>query len=53
MQEYISLVSNVGFPIALVFYLMFRFEKTLKDNTKTIQELTYLLKSINGKRGNS
>jgi len=44
MEEYIQLVSNVGFPIAMTFYLIFKFEKTLKANTDSITELTKYLR---------
>ena len=39
MEEIIQIVSNVGFPIAMCFYLAFRFEKTIRDNTLMVQEL--------------
>lgn len=44
MEEYIQLISNVGFPIAMTFYLIFKFEKTLKANTDSITELTKYLR---------
>ena len=43
-SEIVNLVSNVGFPIAMCFYLMLRFEKTLKKNTDSVEELTRYLK---------
>jgi len=42
--ELVNLVSNVGFPIAMCFYLMLRFEKILKKNTDSVEELTKYLK---------
>jgi len=42
--ELVNLISNVGFPIAMCFYLMLRFEKTLKKNTDSVEELTRYLK---------
>ncbi|MBI5073084.1 YvrJ family protein [Candidatus Woesearchaeota archaeon] len=44
MEEYVQLISNVGFPIAMTFYLIFKFEKTLKANTDSINELTSFLR---------
>lgn len=32
-------ISTVGFPIAMCIYLMFKFEKTLEENTKALQSL--------------
>ncbi|MCF7798787.1 YvrJ family protein [Candidatus Woesearchaeota archaeon] len=43
-SEIINLIGNMGFPIAMCFYLMFRFEKTLQKNTESVQELTKYLK---------
>jgi hypothetical protein len=35
----IEILSQVGFPIALSFYLLFRFEKKLEENTLALQSL--------------
>ena len=43
-QEFINIISNVGFPIAMSVYLVLKFEKTLKENTIVIKELVYFLK---------
>lgn len=32
-------VSQVGFPIAVAFWLLYRFEETITENTKAIREL--------------
>lgn len=31
MQEYLTIISNFGFPVAVASYLLFRFEKKLED----------------------
>ena len=37
--DLVSVISNVGFPIAIALYVLVRLEKTLKENTKVIHEL--------------
>lgn len=37
--EIVQLIQNVGFPIAMCVYFVFRFEKILKTNTDTLQLL--------------
>lgn len=34
-----TFISTVGFPIAVAFYTLFRLEKTIKENTKAINDL--------------
>ncbi len=43
--DLISAISNVGFPIVVALYLLVKFEKSLKENTKTIHELHLFLKN--------
>lgn len=31
MQDYLTIISNFGFPVAVASYLLFRFEKKLED----------------------
>lgn len=38
-SEWVTLISNVGFPIAMTFYLLFRFEKVLNKNTDALDRL--------------
>lgn len=45
MEEYINLISNVGFPIVICLYVLMRLEKTVKENTKVIKELCIKLDS--------
>ena len=44
-EAVISLIISVGFPIALVCYLMFRFEAKLSENTESVRELLIYLKN--------
>lgn len=44
MNEWLDIVSNVGFPIAMVAYFIFRFEKIIKSNTEMIQALYNYIK---------
>ena len=39
MEEWVSLISQVGFPIAITFWFMLRTEKYLEANTRTLQSL--------------
>lgn len=43
MEEYVNLISNVGFPIAIAMYVLIRLETTLKKNTEVIRELCFKL----------
>jgi len=38
-SEIVSLISNVGFPIAIALYVLIRLENTLKKNTEVISTL--------------
>ena len=46
MQEIISAISQVGFPIAISVYLLVRFEKKLETLTKSINELNNQIKDL-------
>ena len=50
MQEFFTILSNFGFPVAVASYLLFRFEKKLEEltqtNNKLVTEVTSL-KAIN------
>lgn len=45
MEELINAFGNVGFPIALVIYLLARFEKKLIELDDEIAELSHLIRS--------
>lgn len=39
MQDFFSILSNFGFPVAVASYLLFRFEKKLENLTQTNDKL--------------
>ena len=41
--DWLNAISNVGFPIGITIYLLYRFEKKLDTLTKSINELTKVL----------
>ncbi|WP_461207894.1 YvrJ family protein [Clostridium sp. DL1XJH146] len=38
-QDFINLISTVGFPIVVSFYLLVRFEKKIEELTQVLTEL--------------
>jgi len=44
MEEWINLISNVGFPIAIALYVLVRLENTLKKNTEALIALKTKIK---------
>lgn len=46
--EFVNLVSNVGFPIAVALWFMYRTEKVIKSNTVAINELKTEISKIRG-----
>lgn len=46
MEEFISLLGNFGFPIAVTAYLLVRIESRLSQLTESIHELTTAIKSM-------
>ena len=43
MDDWIKLISAVGFPIVMCCYVLFRLENTIKANTDQIVKLTIVL----------
>lgn len=39
MEEYLAVISNFGFPIAMCLWFMFRTEKVINKNTQAINKL--------------
>lgn len=37
--DFVNVISTVGFPIGMCLYFVFRFEKTLKENTQALYSL--------------
>ncbi|WP_342513955.1 YvrJ family protein [Sporosarcina sp. FSL K6-1522] len=44
-EESISLIGNLGFPIAVTVYLLIRFEKKIETLETAINKLTNVLSS--------
>ena len=44
MENIISSISNVGFPVVLSVFLLLRFEKKIDELTEAINELVVKLK---------
>ena len=60
MQEFTTILSNFGFPVAVASYLLFRFEKkleTLEASNRalagTILQLTNAINDLNEKMGSN
>ena len=65
MEEIVSLIRDVGFPIAVCVYLIWNqtttmnkwtelmatFEKTISDNTTALDSIKYLIASLHNKDG--
>lgn len=45
MDEIISLIGSLGFPIAVTVYLLIERGKTLKELTRAINELSIIIKA--------
>ena len=46
MTDFVTVLSNFGFPVALSLYLLFRFEKKIESLEKAIDELRELIKDL-------
>jgi len=44
MEDLVSIIGTVGFPIAVTLFLLFERSKTTKELTKAIQDLTLIIK---------
>jgi hypothetical protein len=44
MIDYIAVISQTGFPIAMCIYFVVRFEKVLNNNTTAIKEILKQIK---------
>lgn len=49
MQDFFSVISNFGFPVAVASYLLFRFEKKLETLEKTNNELVTEVRQLKEK----
>lgn len=46
MDEIVTLISSVGFPIAAFVMMYYMCNTTLKENTKAVTECTELIREI-------
>lgn len=46
MDEFINVISNIGFPIAISLYLLIRIEGKLENLTLSINDLSQTIKSM-------
>lgn len=51
MDEFVSLISNVGFPIAAFCAMFYMCNTTIKENTRAILECTTAIKLLDKERG--
>mgnify|MGYP000868962032 CR=1 FL=1 len=49
MEEFLSLIANLGFPIAVAAYLLIRFEAKLGELTRAISELRECIITLPGR----
>lgn len=49
MEEFLSLIANVGFPIAVAAYLLIRFEAKLGELTRAISDLRECIITLPGR----
>lgn len=38
MEEYLTMISSVGFPIVMCGWFMYRMEKVIKNNTEALNK---------------
>ena len=44
MMEIITAISSVGFPIVMCLLVFYQSNKTIRENTKAIRELTMMMR---------
>ena len=49
VEQWISLVGNVGFPIVVAFYLLIRFERKIDNLTDAINKMSDIMENRNKK----
>lgn len=47
MEEILNYIGNIGFPIVLSIFLLYRIEGKLEKLTTSIQELSSVIKNMN------
>jgi hypothetical protein len=46
LDEFLSAVANIGFPIAVAGYLLIRIERKIEDLTKGVNELSKAVEDL-------
>lgn len=46
VDEWIGLISNVGFPIAITLWFMYRMEKVINKNTESIIKNSEVIENL-------
>lgn len=47
MEEWAKLITQVGFPIAVATFLLWRNDRTIQKNTEAIIELAHVINKLN------
>lgn len=47
MDDFVKIISNLGFPIAITFYLLTRFEKKIDRLSEAVDRLEKTLQDLN------
>ncbi|MDO4431693.1 MAG: YvrJ family protein [Aerococcaceae bacterium] len=50
MEEVVNLIGNFGFPIALVFYFLLRFEKKIDELSHSLSNLSTQINLVLAKK---
>lgn len=50
VEEYISLIAQFGFPIAMCLWFMFKTDKVITTNTEAINRLSDMVEKLCSKR---
>lgn len=49
MNQLMQFINGVGFPIATAIYMFYLYNKTITELNATLQEMSLMLKTLNGK----
>lgn len=48
ITEWMNILGNVGFPIAITVYLLFRFDRRIEELETVIQDLSEAINKLRG-----
>lgn len=48
LEAIMSMISTVGFPIAVAGYCLIKLDRTIEDNTATLNRLLILMETLTG-----